>query len=87
MKHRPMTEKEPKQQAADWKRKAIERREEMKGMKVRLSKLEEVIIYLQKEKATHREEIDSLKRKLEASNQSLEKLKIENQEFKKKVRS
>lgn len=81
-----MTEKETKQQTADWKKKATERREELEGMKVRLSKLEEVVLYLQKEKVSHREEIDSLKYQLEVSRQSLEKLKIENQELKKKAR-
>lgn len=81
-----MTRKEPKEQAADWKKKATERREELEEMKVRLSKLEEIVVYLQKEKVSHREEIDSLKNQLEISRQSLEKLKIENQELKKKVR-
>ena len=77
--------------AAEWKRKAVERREAIEELKVRLGKLEaafikdeELVKHLQNENASLEDEVNSMKHELEVSNKSLEKLRHENQDFKKK---
>jgi len=77
---------------AAWKRKAVERREEIEELKVRLSKLEaafikdeELVKHLESENASLKDEVDSIKRELEVSQQLLERLKHENQDLKKKA--
>ena len=78
--------------AAAWKRKAVERREEIEELKVRLSKLEaafikneELVTHLTSENVSLKDDVNSIKRELKVSHQLLERLKHENQDLKKKA--
>lgn len=78
--------------AGEWKKKATERREELEALKIRINTLEttsaknkESVEHLQKTNASLQEEVFFLRRQLEISNQTLEKIKIENEELKKKA--